>query len=133
MTQGSPDLDTQTGPVRRRTESEVSFRVQQSPDAVACVVPTGGIGIAVDRLRLLDTYGERCRLALATVGRVLPEFRRAPPSLGSDRVSVFADLAPLRGLVHRRCRWLGLVHPVYRDLVTGVVLAEVRATAPRRR
>ncbi|MGW1564850.1 hypothetical protein ACWCQ1_51965 [Streptomyces sp. NPDC002144] len=80
-------------PAPLRTPDGAGYRVQPVPDAATRIVPTGGRGIAWDRLRLWRTYGERYREAMASVARALPQSLGPPAGIRHDRVNVLADLA----------------------------------------
>ena len=65
--------DPRSVPVPARLRGGAGVRVQPAPSAAARIVPTGGIGIARDRLRVRSRYGERFRRAMAVAEQVLPD------------------------------------------------------------
>ncbi|MGW0574699.1 hypothetical protein ACWD25_01760 [Streptomyces sp. NPDC002920] len=80
---------------------------QPVPEAAARIVPTGGIGIARDRLRVRAVYGERFRHATSVVNRMMPEIRRLRDGgPRADRVSVLADLAAVHLYLTGEWAWL---------------------------
>ncbi|MGW2639166.1 hypothetical protein [Streptomyces sp. NPDC001348] len=76
-----------------RTPGGAGYRVQPVPDAAARIVPTGGRGIALDRLRLWRTYGDRFREAMADAVRAPTQSPGPAGGIRHDRVNVLADLA----------------------------------------
>ncbi|MFC4469382.1 hypothetical protein ACFPH6_33550 [Streptomyces xiangluensis] len=90
----SPGLkrDVCSVPVPLRTPGSAEYRVQPVPNA-ARIIPTGGRGIAWDRLRLWRTYGDRYRKAMASAEEALTRSLGPTGGIRHNRVDVLADLA----------------------------------------
>ncbi|MFI1400647.1 hypothetical protein [Streptomyces sp. NPDC020681] len=80
--------------------------MQSAPSAAARIVPTGGRGIARDRLRVAAAYGERYRLARDAATRALAEASKPRDGFRDDRVSVVADLAAVYLYLTGEWAWL---------------------------
>ncbi|MGW3652235.1 hypothetical protein [Streptomyces sp. NPDC000878] len=92
-------------------EPEGFVRAQPVPSAAARIVPTGGIGIAKDRLRVWSRYGQRFRGAMTVVEqawaeRELTERQRSRGRMRNDRVGTLADLAAVQLYLTGEWAWL---------------------------
>ncbi|MEU8718615.1 hypothetical protein [Streptomyces sp. NPDC048663] len=75
-------------PAPFQNSGSVEYRVQSVPNAAARIIPTGGRGIAWDRLRLWRLYGDRYREAMAATRSL-----RHDGTARSNGVDELADLA----------------------------------------
>jgi hypothetical protein len=91
----SPGLerDACSVPVPFRAPGSVEYRVQAVPNAAARIIPTGGRGIAWDRLRLWHTYGDRYREAMTNAAQALTQSLGSAGGIRHNRVNALADLA----------------------------------------
>lgn len=87
--------------ISRQTPGISRFRVQPVPNAAARIVPTGGRGIAKDRLQLLSMYGDRFRKAMAVVAGALSKSSRR-----DEGVDALADLAAVHLYLSTEWAWL---------------------------
>ncbi|MFH8805111.1 hypothetical protein ACH4F6_37150 [Streptomyces sp. NPDC017936] len=95
VTDSSPGFkrDVRSVPVPVQTSGSVEYQVQSVPNAAARIIPTGGRGIAWDRLRLWRTYGDRYREAMTGAAQALTRSLGPPGNVRHNRVEALADLA----------------------------------------
>ncbi|MDH6218666.1 hypothetical protein M2283_006000 [Streptomyces pseudovenezuelae] len=93
---------------------DIEFRVQPLPRAAARIIPTGGRGIARDRVRLWSEYGRRYRRTMSAMARAVEEARSPGGShpdddgvnIVDDGVRALADLAAVHLYVAEEWAWL---------------------------
>lgn len=105
--------DQRAVPVAGRLRDGAEVRVQPVRSAAARIVPTGGIGIARDRLRLWSRYGDRFRGAMAAAEQLVPErqdlqgrHQGIRDRMRNDRVRIRADLAAVHLYLTGEWAWL---------------------------
>ncbi|WP_327249932.1 hypothetical protein [Streptomyces sp. NBC_01320] len=100
------DPDARSASILQELRGDTEVRVQPVPRALARIVPTGGRGIARDRLQLWSLYGRRFRQTVSDMARALPEVRSPQGRRPDDRLAVLADLAAVHLHLAEEWAWL---------------------------